>query len=283
MTKSNLVFAKLDPGFFSNRKARRAGPDGQRVFLFAVCLNAARGAKGWVPIEDFELDYLAEQLQFESEEQAQRAFERARNARLVTVDGDRVFISGWDEDWARGPRSNAERQADWRKRHHGSNDDFVTRNENITRNGSEERRGDQRETRVTRVDSLSGFASESPRESQGRPQPPESTDRRAAESRAAIDVDSWTPPAALLEFARSLGCDPKHELDNFRSYAAERDNSFRAERSICAAFERFCRNSRDRGANKPKPALVAPKRRKQRLDNGREVEIDDDGQIVGGP
>lgn len=276
MSKSNLVFAKLDPGFFNNRKIRRAGRNGRDVYLYVLCQNAARGGKGWIPIGEIEdVEHVAEQTQL-TEAEVRDGIARACNAGLVTCNGTLVMINGWDEDWARRAATNAERQADWRKRNSSSNDSSVTRNGKITRNGSEERRGEEREARVTREDSLSGVSdSEQSEQSQE-----SAADRagRGARSRRQHELPAdWKPTPAAIDLAQSLGLDVQHEAQQFRLDAKQHGKTF-ADHD--AAFEKFFRGSRDVGRARPKVLAPSRKPRRSRLEDGRVVELDDDGEIT---
>lgn len=260
MSKSQLIFAKLDPGFFSNRKVRRTSRNGRDVYLFALCQNAARGAKGWVPIGDLDPDYVADMLRVTPDE-AQQGVTDACYAKLLTIDGDRVLIGGWDQDWARRPLTNAERQDNFRKRNAAG----VTNNEKVTRNGSEERRGEERESARYAPDSLSGSSgSTKPISKAAATQPLSST---------------WQPAPETVAVVQSLGVDYTHELAQFRLNAAARGHLFA---DPDAAFQKFARGSRDIGKtpkSKPKPGATTrtPKPIRTRGEDGTLLEDDADG------
>lgn len=284
MTKrrADIIFAKLDPGFLSNRKILRAGRNGRDVYIHVLCQNAARGGHGWIPAEDLEPWYVARQLGL-SEEDAVDGIQRACNAGLVTCNDDVVTICGWDDEWARRPLTSAERQDKFRSKTKGVTEPALHVTEKIRVTDQRDQR-DQREPRVTRQSSLSGSSDSD----QGHSQPPghdhaaaPAATRAAAATKAAaanaadsraVDVATWTPPLALLELARSIGCDPQHELTNFRLYARQRRNVFRTQDAAEAAFEKFCRNSRDKGRKPDKPLVAKDRPRRVRLLDGTVVE-----------
>lgn len=265
MTKSQLIFAKLDPGFYTNRKVRRAGRDAREVFLWALCMNAQRGAKGSIPVADLDPEYVSEMLLISARE-VQNGVERACNAGLLTIDGNQVLIGGWDQDWSRRPLTNAERQAKFRSR----NDDSVTSNDEVTRNGSEERRGEEREGALRARDSLSGFDL-----------PAKGAVTRAARgaNQQPLSAD-WKPTNAAAAIAHSLGLDLGHEARQFALNAAAKGHTFA---NADAAFEKFLGQSRDAGKARPKPKpgsrTTTPRRARTRTEDGSLWEEDDDGNM----
>lgn len=287
MSKSNIIFAKLDGTFWSNPKVIRAGLHGACVFLHAMCQNATRGGSGSIPATDMEPWFVARQLGI-SEGEAMIAIKAACHAQLVTCHDDRVTLNGWDSEWARRPLTDAERQANRRERQKEASDSHeanVTSHAKVTRHGSEKRREEEREARVTRSEnSLSGFDSPDPdpeqphTNAQGRPQQPAATNSprfaSSSSSPAGVNVAAWEPPAALRETVRLLGCDPAHELVNFRLNARARQNTYPSVDAVEAAFEKFCRGSHDKGRRQKATPAPRTKPRTVKLDDGRLAEID---------
>lgn len=292
--RSDIIWAKLDPGFFSNRKVLRAGRNGREVFLFALCINAQRGAHGRIPAADLEPWYVADQLRI-TEADAVDGVTKAGNAGLLVQDGDEVVIVGWGGDWARRPMSRAEIQKAYRARQAGRDDGAVTSdhqgNELPIREIREIR---ERETRNA-PGSLSG--SDSGQDDPG-PDPAEhsgsSRPRRSARATSAADVaaqqavgPAWDPTtSAAAALAASLGLDYAHELAQFRLNAASKGHTYA---NPDAAFEKFLRGSRDAG--KPRAVRKAgattstPKPIRIRTELGTWVEEGPDGEMrpVDGP
>lgn len=157
-----VLFAKLDPFFFGNRKIVRAGRNGRDVFLFALCVNVQRGGRGHIPSADLEPWYIAHQLGI-PESDAADGVTKAVTAGLLRIDGETVSILGWNDDWSRYPQSRAEIQKNYRERHKKEKDDNEERyQESVTSDHQgnalpirEEKRREERESAVTRTDSLS--------------------------------------------------------------------------------------------------------------------------------
>lgn len=121
--KAKTLFAKLDPFFFGNRKIMRAGRNGREVFLFALCMNAQRGALGQIPLADLDSWYVAHQLQI-PESDARDGVTNAVTAGLLKIDGESVLILGWNDDWSRGPLTRAEIQKNYRERQKGKGERY---------------------------------------------------------------------------------------------------------------------------------------------------------------
>lgn len=148
------IFAKLDPFFFGNRKIMRAGRNGRDVFLFALCMNAQRGALGFIPAADLEPWYVARQLGIPQED-AEDGVTNAVTAGLLSIDGERIVILGWGEDWSRkGPLPRAEIQKNYRERKKGKSDALPSEGNGVTSivtvTQIEESR-EERESAVTRT------------------------------------------------------------------------------------------------------------------------------------
>lgn len=112
---STTWYAKIDCNFHSNRKNRKAGRLGREVFLFVLCINAQKGALGEIAEKDIELEYLAEQLQMSLDE-AREGIAKCVAADLMSIENGIVRINGWNDDYAKYPMSNAERQQRLRDR-----------------------------------------------------------------------------------------------------------------------------------------------------------------------
>lgn len=115
-----FVFAKLDPAIHRNPKVRKAGRLGREVFIFALCVNADRGATGIIPADYLEPWFLADALQI-TEAEAKEGLDRAVVAKLIELCPDMSGrLSGWDdEEWGRsrgGSMTEAERKKAQRER-----------------------------------------------------------------------------------------------------------------------------------------------------------------------
>ena len=159
---SREIFAKMAGTLDSNRKIRKAGRDGRDVFLWVLRQVALRDSDGSIPTDDLtDFDYLADQLMC-SPADAERGVAAACAAGLLVTDNEHgvTRIVGWSGDWGRRPRSNAERQADFRARHGAARaktsvdardvtDAPLPVTEDVTSNPVEESRVEEREGRVT--------------------------------------------------------------------------------------------------------------------------------------
>lgn len=133
-----MPFAKVDSGLHRNAKIVAAGPDAREVFVLLLCLNAELDTNGRMPSGYVKPEYLSRQL-----DRAVTACVTAVTAcvehRLIAFDGpDTVLICGWNEEWSKKPKTNAERQQSWRDRNRNGAE--VTNNGN---NASEKIRVDQ--------------------------------------------------------------------------------------------------------------------------------------------
>jgi hypothetical protein len=280
-SKGGPPFSKLDGGFFSNRKILRAGRNGRDVYLHVLCCNTKRGAKGWIPAEDLEPWYVADQLRI-SEEDARDGVTKAVTAKLIAIDGDAVTIKGWDADWAWRPLTRAEIQKNYRDRQEGNESryqDEVTSYQEVSALPVEERREEKREKKARYAPgSLSGSDLAEPAENTDRPDT--TTPRTSSRPEAGQPLSStWQPSAATIAVAQSLGLDPAHEAQQFRLNAAARGHRFV---DPDAAFEKFFRGSRDIGKRpKPKPGAYAAssKPKRYRTELGDLVEELDDGTV----
>jgi hypothetical protein len=108
-------FAKVDALLDQHPKIRRAGLLGSAVFQFVIRRNAALDGNGSIPAANVEPWYLADQLMM-TEAQAEEGVAKAVRAKLLTIEGDRVVLCGWDDEWAKRPLTEAERKAQQRIR-----------------------------------------------------------------------------------------------------------------------------------------------------------------------
>lgn len=173
-----FVFAKLDPGLHRNPKVRKAGRLGREVFIFALCVNADRGATGHIPADYLEPWFLADALQM-TEDEAREGLAAAVAARLIELCPDMSgHLSGWDDDeWGRargGSMTEAERKAQHRAK-------------------QARERAAERNQKVASCPDMSGQAS-------GRPDQSESETESDAESETDIEraADRQTGQLALV-------------------------------------------------------------------------------------
>lgn len=171
---------KFDVSWFSNRKVLRAGRNGRDVFLAVLCMNAQRSSEGFVPIADWEPEYLAHYLGV-SESDAADGMSRAVASQLLKVEGDRVLIVGWDEHWSSRGMSRAEIQKSYRER---------------------KKRYGESNAPLPSDNAL-----------------PIERDRETEREKAALSLPSdWQPDESLRALAQQLACDLEHELAAFRAH-----------------------------------------------------------------
>lgn len=247
MTAHGPQWFKLATSFFSNRKVILAGRDGRDVFLAVLTLNGARGGQGFIPIGDWDSEYLAHMLRIPVTE-AVTGMERAISAGLVVIEGDHVAIVGWDEHWAARPKTRAEIQKNYRERHKTVTESAVTQSNAlpalpIDREIDRERGRGNAPGSLSRNSARSGGSSE-PRKGreEGQPLP-----------------DGWQPDPEAVELARGLGLDPAHEAAQFVDDSRAKGRTYL---DANAAFRKWCRGSRDKGKHKPpKPGAVTARQR----------------------
>lgn len=178
------LYAKVDCMLDSNPKIRKAGRCGREVFLFLLRRNRMLDARGILTPGNIDPDYLAEQLMMTREE-AVTGVTACCNASLLSVTAENVAIIGWSDEWAREPKSNAERQADHRRKAKeikllelGNQRAVTERNgSNVTRNANNARKEKKREEqnreeeyaadaapRASREAACSGFDPSNPHE-----------------------------------------------------------------------------------------------------------------------
>lgn len=221
--KGKIIFAKLDAFFFGNRKIVRAGRNGREVFLFALCMNAQRGAQGWIPLADLEPWYIAYQLQI-SEADAKDGVTSAVTAGLLQIEGGRVSLLGWNDDWARLPLSRAEIQANYRKRQENAerNEDARYRDEVTS-----DHQGNALPIRVE-----------------------ESRSERVRGNDSLSLSGEFAPSQKAREIAATRNLDLVHELAQFRDHA---ESAGWTSKNWDASFCKWLRNSKDVGHKAEKP------------------------------
>ena len=93
-----MTWAKVDTGFHSNPKIRRAGRNAADVYFFLILANAKNGGDGELPEHYADPAYLAYEIQC-SEEEAEDGLKRCETFHLLHVTGGVVTICGWDDEW----------------------------------------------------------------------------------------------------------------------------------------------------------------------------------------
>lgn len=240
--KSGARWFKKDISFFSNRKIMKAGRDGRDVFEAVLCMNAQRGSHGFIPIADWDANYIARFVGDISVTEAGNGMTRAIEASLVRVDGDCVRIVGWTVEWGTTNKTRAEIQKDYREREkerYSTGNDALPDESLVT--ARERDREKERERDARNADSLSLGGSEGP---------------TVARDTAHPLPDGWRPAPEHTQLAQQLGCDLAHELAAFRAH-----NRATGQRFVDwnARFEKWLRGSRDKGKRKPpKPGAYAP-------------------------
>lgn len=225
------LFAKMAAALDSNRKIRRGGRNARDVYLWVLRQVALRNADGSIPLEDVtDSEHVAEQLMC-SVDEARDGYERAIAVRLITVDGDRCAIVGWDDDWGRRAVPGRERTAKWRARNENASGDATLHgippvpvttptsrvtdgDASVTRDAGEERRGEERrEGRVTE-DATAPLALAPP--AGKRPRKP-----REKQARTSQPPD-FAPSPTHREKATRLGLDIADEFARFTNSNAKR-------------------------------------------------------------
>lgn len=269
---SREIFAKMSGTLDSNRKIRKAGRNGREVFLWVLRQVALRDSDGGIPTEDLtDFEYLADQLMCSPDDAADGVAAATREGLLCVTDGVTQIV-GWDDGWSRRPRSNAERQAEWRLRHGNAkkNTDSSTHSvtetplrvtDGVTSNVVEESRVEESRERgavtpdASHPASPAGFRLETP-------QPKPVTRRRDPSGPRQVGKhalpDDWTPDASLEAEARAAGVDLTREIAKLRDWA-------KAENAKKADWHATARNWLRRAGEKPmghRPPATQPPRRK---------------------
>lgn len=114
------MFAKVSSRLDRHPKVRKAGNLGRQVFEYVLRANAENGRKGWVSEMYVDPAYLADTLMVTVGD-ACDGLRHAVTAGLLVLEDGKVFISGWDEEWAAAPVDGANRTRKWREnRKHGA-------------------------------------------------------------------------------------------------------------------------------------------------------------------
>jgi hypothetical protein len=208
-----VSFAKVAGDIHRNRKVRKAGRLAREVYLWVLCQNALHDRDGWVPLADLQdAAYLADELMCD-ESDASDGVRHSVTAGLLRINGDRVEIVGWDEDWSRRALSGAERMAKYRERRSSLPSQVTTSDATVTDrhcDAREERRREEREKKK---------------------------DTRAREGPMP---EGWEPNPQHLEQAGKLGVDCSAEADAFRDHHSSKGSRFV---DWDAAFRTWLRNA----------------------------------------
>lgn len=238
-------FAKMDAFLDGNPKVRKAGRNGRDVFLFVLRRIAVLDAEGSVPVANVETWFLADQLMI-SETEASEGLERAIAARLLSVDGDLVHVTGWDTAWGKRAMTEAERKAAERARNKLANGTVTMPPVTISHDGT-----------VTpsrpESDGPDCHALDKIREEKKR------TQSRAA--RSCVLPLEWAPSQALREKATAQGVDPDRLAEEMRDWSASK-----GERRVDwdATFRTFLRRAGTTGQSRKVIPIEQP-RQIQRL------------------
>ena len=221
---STSWYAKVDSGFHSNRKCRKAGRLGREIFIFVLCQNARRGSTGVIPSADLESWFLADQLQMD-EPEALEGVRLATLAGLIEIDGDTVKISGWDDSWGKLPSSNAGRQARFRERHAGPTEGMS--------NGASVTSNDSTVTRNAKSNAVTQVLTKGSR-------------KGGSVTRNALSPD-FAPSESTRLIASDKGLNVSHELAQFRDHCA---SSSKTSADWDAEFRKWLRADDGRNANR---------------------------------
>lgn len=241
------VFAKLDPAIHRNPKVRKAGPLGREVFIFALCVNADRGATGIIPADYLEPWFLADALQ-RTEAEAKEGLDRAIAARLIVLCPDMSGrLSGWDdEEWGRsrgGSMTEAERKKAQRERERLERESKEKQADKPVRTSCPDMSGrpDQSESEKesdTESEAEIGRAA-SPRDGQ-LPLAPGTKPRVSRKQPARAIAPDFAPDDTHRTFARSNTLDLDAEVEAFRLHHEARGSVFA---SWSAALSTWLRNA----------------------------------------
>lgn len=223
------LYTKIDCYLDSNPKIRKAGRAGREVFLFLLRRNRLLDANGFLPALNVDPDYLADQLMM-SVTESNDAVTACVTAKLITVTNENVAIIGWSDEWAREPKSNAERQACFKRKQKESKllgnsfGSTVTEGNdaNVTSNGSNVREEKKREEKNTEAASPHPPAERAPRKKPAKPLPAD-----------------WCPNAAHTSLAVELGINVGAEALRFKDYC-EANGSMYVNHD--AAFNKWLRS-----------------------------------------
>jgi hypothetical protein len=182
-------------------KIRKAGNLGRQVFEYALRRNAALDLGGYVPADYFEPDYMALHLMLSALE-ASEGLSRAVTAELLRCDGAAYVVCGWDDEWAKRPLTEAERQQKRRDKIKASEE------------------GDHNVTEASRPESdcPDNHAREEKREEEKR------RDKKA--KRPFVIPEDWAPRPQELAKAREMGIDGENEAESFRDWHTSKGTQY---------------------------------------------------------
>ncbi len=265
---SREIFAKMAGTLDSNRKIRKAGRDGRDVFLWVLRQVALRDSDGAIPTDDLtDFDYLADQLMCTPAD-AERGYVAACAAGLLVTDNEHgvTRIVGWNGDWGRRPRSNAERQADFRARHgsakaklpvdaSGVTEAPLPVTEAVTSNVVEESRVEESRERgaVTPAPTLPGFESK-----EATPSPAPKPKRKKPFTTLPAD---FAPSQSHVDFAREHRLDLGAEVAKFRFHHEAKRSEFAQWGSALSTWLHNARDYQSRDARGHAPAPSPPRRK----------------------
>lgn len=228
-----VSFAKLAGDLHRNRKVRKAGRNGRDVYLWVLCQNALHNRDGWVPKADLDdSEYMADELQCD-ECDVSDGLRHAIESGLLRVEGDKVFIVGWDNDWSRRALTGAERTAKYRER-------LSSRASHVT----------ACDVDVTRDESDAG---EERRREENKNIPLRESEAEARAARKSTRPSGWVPNSRHREQAMALGLDCDRAAQEFADWHESKGSRFA---NWDAAFRTWLNKAREFA--KPKLSVIPP-------------------------
>lgn len=218
----------------SHPKIRHAGREGREVFLFVLRRNAELNLGGVVPKIHVQPWYVAYEMMTD-EVTASHGLSRCVTAGLLTETDACFVISGWDDEWAKRPLTDAERKAKQREKERETKQGITVSDGDVTKSHDaivtghgchalEESRGDKKRVEEKRSDCGSS-----------EPPSPKVPARRAR----SIEPD-WKPRQQERDRAADAGLDADREAEHFRDH-----HSAKGSRMLDwdAAFRTWLRNA----------------------------------------
>lgn len=161
------LYCKVDCNLDSNPKIRRAGPLARTIYEFLLRRHRAIDGCGELPIANIEPDYLIDVLMLDRLQKVTKVTDRSLlvtevslavtaccDSSLLALRGDFVEILGWNDNWSREPKSNAERQRIYKEKKRLEKSVTKGNGRNVTGNGSnareEKKRKEKRESAQAR-------------------------------------------------------------------------------------------------------------------------------------
>lgn len=140
-------FAKMAADLDNHPKIRKCREDrraAREIFLFVLRRIAGEQTQGRVAIKNVEPWYLEDQLAI-PEPEAERGLAACVRVELLELTDDEVIVVGWDDEWAKRPLTDAERQQRRRDRkRHGASRDVTDVTPDHESHGSEETREEEK-------------------------------------------------------------------------------------------------------------------------------------------